>query len=55
MPGEPPAFIASIAKTLSDMKDNVSAGGGKGKLNLRDLAQYLENMVKGKLVEGEKA
>ena len=46
--------LAGIAKILSDMKDNVNAGGGKGKLNLRDLASYLENMVKGRLVEGEK-
>lgn len=46
--------LAGIAKTLSDMKDNVNAGGKGGKLNLRELASYLENMVKGRLVEGEK-
>lgn len=45
--------LASIAKTLSDMKDNVMAGG-KGKTNLRDLAKYLEDMVKGKTIEGDR-
>ena len=44
--------LASIAKTLSDMKEAVNEGGSKGRIDVRQLMQGLENLVKGRLVEG---